>query len=267
MRLTIATLSATLLLTATLANAGVVMEMITRNASGQEVDRAKIYAQSKKVRMEQVGTGEADAAMVFLGDEFLYLNHRDKSYIVMDQAMLDKVSDQVNAAMKELEAQLASMPPEQRAMVEQMMKGRMQGMLAQQDEATPALRVEALGDGEWQSYDCKQYAVFEGGVKTQEVCAAALDEIEGSGEFIEAFRNMAAYIEKMTKSMPMISKNQVNPGELMAQIQGFPVHTIEYESGKVVREMSLDSVNEQEIDESLFAAPEGYRREDPFRGR
>lgn len=263
----VATVTTALLLMTTLANAGVIMEMVTRNPSGQEVDRAKIYAQSAKVRMEQGGADMEDAAMIFLGDQFLYLNHREKSYVVMDQAMLDKVSDQMNAAMKEMEAQLASMPPEQRAMVEQMMKGRMQGMMAQQDEAAPVLRVESMGDGEWQSYDCKQYAVFQGAVKTQQVCAAELDEVDGSEEFIDAFRNMAAYIEKLTKSMPMMPKDQMNPGELMKQIKGFPVHTIDYEGGSVVREMSLDSVIEQDIDESLFAAPEGYRREDPFRGR
>ena len=59
------------------------------------------------------------------------MDHKDKSYIVMDEAMLDEVSAQMSEAMKEMEAQLASMPPEQRAMVEQMMKGQMQGMTGQ----------------------------------------------------------------------------------------------------------------------------------------
>ena len=53
----------------------------------------------------------------------------------------------------------------------------------------------------------------------------------------------------------------------MDQIDGFPVHTIDYDNGVVVSEMSLDSITEQDLDEELFAAPKGYRRQDPFAGR
>jgi hypothetical protein len=252
------------LLLSPLAYAGVVMDLVTRNASGQETDRSRIYAQAKVIRMDEVRGDEAAASMIFLGNEFLYVDHRDKSYIVMDEAMLDEVSAQISDAMKQMEAELANMPPEQRAMVEQMMKGRMQGMMGQQGTPSPEPRVEAMGSGEWQSYSCEKFAVFEGPEKTQDLCAAELDEIEGAEEIIEAFRNMAAYMTKMTESMPMRSQEGMNPGELMEQIEGFPVHTIDYENGRVSRETSLDSVTEQDLDEGLFAAPEGYRQQDPF---
>ena len=181
--------------------------------------------------------------------------------------MLDEVSAKMNEVMKEMEAQLASMPPEQRAMMEQMMKGRMQGMTAQQAPSPSASRVEAKGGGEWKSYKCRQYAVFEGAEKVQDICAAELDEVDGADEVIETFRNMAAYITKMTESMPMGSDDRINPGELMDEIDGFPVHTIDYENGVVVGETLLDSVTEQDLDEGMFAVPEGYRRQDPFGSR
>ena len=161
MRNTIALSISTLLLLSPVAYAGVVMDMVTMNASGQETERSRIYAQSRKIRMEQVDGNETAATMIFLGSEFLYIDHEEKSYIVMDEAMLDEVSTKIDEAMKAMEAQLASMPPEQRAMVEQMMKGQMQGMTAQQAPSSPAPRVEAKGGGEWKSYKCRQYAVFE----------------------------------------------------------------------------------------------------------
>lgn len=246
------------------AQAGVVMDMVTRDAAGQETDRSKVYAQSKMVRMDQGGNGVGDNSMIFLGNEFLYLNHKDKSYIVMDEAMLEKVSTKIDDAMKEMEAQLANMPPEQRAMVEQMMKGRMDGMMGQKGDEAPEPRVESMGNSKWQSYACRQYAVYEGAIKTQEVCAAKLDDVDGADEVIEAFVGMAAYIKKMTESLPMMKNEGLNPGELMAQIGGFPVHTVDYVNGKAVREMSLDSVAEQGLDPEVFTVPEGYRREDPF---
>jgi hypothetical protein len=254
-------------LSSPLVYAGVVMELVTTDASGQETNRSKIYAQSEMIRMDEGGDSAAGGSMIFLGNEFLYLDHEDKSYIVMDEAMLDEVSAQMSEAMKEMEAQLASMPPEQRAMVEQMMKGQMQGMMGQQGDSSPTLRVEETGKGKWQSYTCRNYRVSVGAEKTEDICAAELDEIDGADELMEAFRNMAAYMTKLTESMPMGAKDRMNPGELMEQIDGFPVNTIYYENGSVVREESLDSVTEQDLEPGMFAAPEGYRREDPFGGR
>lgn len=262
----VATIS-TLLLLPTLGYTGVVMEMVTTDASGQETDRSRIYAQAEKMRMEQVQEDGKTDSMVFLGDKFLYIDHDDKSYVVMDEAMLDEVSTQMSEAMKEMEAQLAAMPPEQRAMVEQMMKGQMQGMMQKQAPSTPAFRVEAEGGGKWKSYKCREYAVYEGDSKVYDICAADLDEIDGADEVVETFRNMAAYISKMTESMPMRSGADMNIGELMDDIDGFPVHTVDYENGVAVSEMSLESVAEKDLDEGLFAVPDGYRRLDPMAGR
>ena len=265
MKQLVALACASLLWVSSLANAGVVMDMVSRDASGAETLRTKIYAQAKKVRMEEGDGG--DATMIFLGDRFMYIDHGEKTYTVMDEAMLEEMSAQINEAMKEMEAQLASMPAEQRAMVEQMMKGQMQGMMGQQGEEAPPPRVEKTGSGKWQSRDCTEYAVYEGDEKTQQICAAGLDDVKGADEVIEAFRNMADYITKMTESMPMRPAKQPNPGELMDQIDGFPVHTVDYENGKVVMESSLDSIVEKDLDEGLFSAPEGYRQQDPFRRR
>lgn len=244
------------------APAGVVMDLLSRDANGQETDRATIYAQDGMLRMDQ--GSDADAAMIFLGDRFLYINHRDKSYIVMDEAMIQEVSAKISDAMKEMEAQLANMPPEQRAMVEQMMQGNMKGMMGEKGDSAPKPRIEAMGAGKWQSYACRQYAVYEGQAKTQQVCAAKLDDVAGADEAIEAFIGMAAYTRKMAESMPMISDEGMNPGELMDQIDGFPVHTIDYANGEIQQETSLDSVREKDLDKGLFAAPDGYRRENPM---
>lgn len=238
------------------------MNMVTLDASGEETGRTKIYGQSEMIRMD-----DGDTTIVFLGNELLYIDHDDQSYIVMDEAMLDRVSAQVSDAMKEMDAQLAGMSPERRAMVEQMMKGRMQGMTAQKNAPSEGPRVESNGSGKWQSYTCRKYAVYEGAQKTQDVCAAELDEIDGADEVMQAFRDMAAYMTKMTESLPMRSNQQLNPGELMDQIGGFPVHTIDYENGVIAQQTSLDSVTKQDLERDLFAAPKGYRRQGPFGGR
>lgn len=246
-----------------IANAGVVMDMVTRDAAGAEAERSRIYAQSKMIRMEQGGDQEAEATMIFRDDKLIYVNHKDKTYMVMDEEMLDEVSAKMSEAMQQIEAQLANMPPEQRAMMEKMLKGQMQGMMGQKGPKAPPPRVEAKGSSEWKSHKCNEYEVFKSDIMVQQICAAELDDVDGSAEVLAAMRSMASYITKMAESLPMVSGENLNPGELMDRIDGFPVHTIDYENGVKVREMSVDSVVEQDLDDALFAAPEGYRQQKP----
>jgi hypothetical protein len=258
-KLQIATTTILCLLSAPLI-AGVAMEMVTKDASGQETDRIQLSAQAGMLRVDNADGGTtSNVSMIFLGKEFLVLDHEAKSYIVMDEAMLDEFAARISDAMQQIETQLANLPPEQRAVAEQ--------MRVQQDAPAPAPRIEAVGTSQWQDQSCTQYAVYEGGEKTQLVCAAALDHIEGSDEMMQAFRQMADYVKKMTESLPMSTESSMNPGELMEQMDGFPVHRIAYVNGEVVEEDLLESLAEKELDEALFAAPDDYRREDPFQTR
>ena len=248
-----------------IAHAGVTMDMVSKDTAGNETARTRIHADGERVRMDEMERGER-TSVIFLGSEFLVLDHKDKSYIVMDEAMLDEVSAQISAAMKQMEQELANLPPEQRAMAEQMMKQQMGGMMGQQ-EAPPPPRVEALGSGEWGSYKCNKYAVYERGKKSQEVCAAPLSDIEGADLMLKAFRGMTGFINKMTESMPHRGSAGFNPGELMDQIDGFPVHMIDFAGGRVAGETTLESVAAEDVDPGLFSAPADYQRMDPLAGR
>ncbi len=244
------------------ALAGVVMTMVTSDGSGRQIDSSKIFAQSEMIRVDNIG-GE-NMSMIFRGEEMLMLSHTDKTYFVMDQAMLEQLSSQMNEATKMMEAQLAQVPPEQRAMVEKMMQGQMQNMMSM--EPPPPPRVETGGASSWLDYSCTQYTVYSGSDKSQEICAASPNQIEGSDEVIGAFQNMAAFMTKMSESMPgpMASGMARNPTGMMDQIDGFPVHTLHYENGRVIRETSLESITQQSLDESIFSAPADYAQQQMF---
>ena len=130
-------------------------------------------------------------------------------------------------------------------------------------------RVEKTGVGQWESKPCTQYAVYEGGKKTQEICSAPLADIEGVGEAMQAFKNMAGFMNSLSESMPgpMGSAMAENPMELIDQIDGFPVHRVDFVNGRISSETTLESVVEQALDASLFAAPGDYTKQDPFAGR
>ena len=250
--------------------AGVAMDLVTKDASGATTEEMKVYAQSGMIRMDDVAksSGE-DMSMIFLGQKFIVLSHSDKTYIVMDEAMVSEMGSQMSAAMQQMEAQLAGMPPEQRAMVEQMMQGQMQGMMGGDAAAPPPPTVKRIGSGEWQGQSCIQYAVYEGGEKKQEICAASLGDIDGAEEALLAFKNMAEFMNKLADAMPepMASGMGENPMGLIDQINGFPVRTVDFADGRTSYETTLESVVEQALDASIFAPPAAYTQQDPFAGR
>ena len=85
------------------AYAGVAMEMVTVNSSGEEQYRTQFYAQDDKIRMDNVtSAGEPEMSTIFLGDEFVVLDHQEMRYYVIDEAMIDEVGAQMSAAMREL---------------------------------------------------------------------------------------------------------------------------------------------------------------------
>jgi len=255
---------------ATPLSAGVALDMVTKDASGQTIEAMKVYAQSGKIRMDGVGQpADEQMSMIFLGEEFLVLDHGNQTYIVVDAAMIEEVGLKMDAAMQKMEAQLANMPPEQRAMVEEMMQGQMQGLMGAEPETRIPPRVEKTGVGQWESKPCTQYAVYEGAEKTQEICATPLDAIEGVGEAMSAFKSMAGFMNTLSESMPgpMGSAMAENPMELIDQIDGFPVRRADFSYGQIISETTLEGVVEQALDESLFAIPADYAQQDPFAGQ
>jgi len=250
------------------ASAGVRLDLVRTDASGAETDRNEIFSQGGKLRIDSGGGPfSSDVSMIFLGDRFLVIDHDEKSYIVMDEAMLTAMSAKMSEAMEQMQAQLAKMPPEQRAMAEQMMKGQM-AALANLESAPPP-RVEPIGPGEWEGTPCTRYAVFEGPDKSQDVCAAPLNHIDGAADMMQAFMGMAKFVQKLSESLPgpLAASLSANPGAVMDQIDGFPIHAVEYRLGEPAGESRLESIREQELSDSEFSAPEGYRLEDPFAGR
>lgn len=259
----------TVLALAPCALAGVEMQMLEKNLTSDESQTMQIYAQGGLLRLDTAGGPyTSDVSMIFLGDQFLVLDHEKKSYIVMDQAMLDQVGSEIDKAMQQMEAQLASLPPEQRAMAEQMMKGQLQGMMGGA-APKPAPRVAKVGGGDWQGRPCTRYEVFEAQKKTQDICSAPLSGIDGGEEMMQAFMAMAAFIEEMARSMPgpFAAGFDQNPGKVMEAIGGFPVVTVDYSRGKPESESVVESIVEKDLDPGLFAAPADYTREDPFAGR
>jgi hypothetical protein len=237
--------------------------------AGEEQERSQIYAQDGFLRLDSDGGPfAADVSLIFDGSRFLVMDHAERNYIVMDEAMLTRMTAKMNEAMAEMEAQLAQMPPEQRAMAEQMMQGQMQAFATAREPSSPP-RVEATGEGEWQGRACTTFDVFENDVKIQEVCAAPLEEVNGAAEMMETFQGMAKFVKQLSESLPGALGASFNdhPGMVSELIGGFPIRSVEYRLGEPENVVSLEAIREEQLPASKFEVPDGYRLEDPFAGR
>ncbi len=249
--------------------AGVVIEMVSKDlSSNQETSTDKIYAKGNMVRIESDPEGTTDRTTTIFRDETLFIvNHQDQTYHRMDKDSMTRMSSQMSDARKQMEAELANLPPEQRAMMERMMKGRMPGgMPGAMGSDRPQHRIEVGGDEQVGEYSCTLYTVYRGTEKTQEVCAAPVSQVAAAEEAMDAFQAMGRFSKQLAESIqqsPLASPLD-NPFQFLDEIHGFPVLVREFDGGRISSEVFLKSATRQSLNNDLFSVPDGYKEVDPF---
>jgi hypothetical protein len=79
-----------------------------------------------------------------------------------------------------------------------------------------------------------------------------------------SFKAMGAFMKKLAANLPsaFASSLESNPMQMMDQIDGFPVHTLQYDNGTVSYETSLESAIEQTVEDAFFSPPKDYKRQE-----
>lgn len=86
-----------LTLTTPAAIAGVILEIANKDMVCGGLDATKIHADSGRIRMDPATSeGAPESSMIFRDNEFLILNHSDKSYTVIDK-LADECRHEANA--------------------------------------------------------------------------------------------------------------------------------------------------------------------------
>lgn len=246
-------------LVASVAQAGVVIEMEVKDPGSKSSATDTIYAEGKMLRMDPHGSQRGDRSSILFRDETMWLiDHDKKRCQTIDKQGMEQMSAQLGGAMKQLEAQMAQIPPEQRAMMEKMMKGKMPGGMGA--DARPR-RVVAGGAETVGAYSCNVHTLYSGDEKVWEVCAAKESAVAEFAEAMGAFRALSDFTEDLRESLtqgPLASMIQT-PFSEMKQIDGLPVRVRNFAGGKLQSESTLKTVARRDIEKTLFAAPESYK--------
>lgn len=250
-----------LLLTTAAAHAGARLETVTRDLSGGRTTTINTWAQGGMMRVE---TQPNESTMIFRDDTIYAISHKDKSYVVMDRASIQRMAEQVNPALQMLQEQMKNMTPEQRAQMEKMLGGRVPGGAEQPQEIKRTSRNDRIN-----GYSCTYVEVREGGVLTEELCVAPSSSIKGSAELIAAASRMTAVMQDIMSTMDAPWLQQMVQKQLrhFEVLGGIPVLSRSFADGKPRHETTLTRVSSEAVAPAQFEIPAGYTKKDIMASR
>lgn len=192
--------------------------------------------------------GDEDAAVLFIpGEEgMVVISHEERTWVRLKPGFANAMVSQVQAQM---EAMLAGMPPEQRAMVEQ----QMSGMMPQMQGEPPKMSIRKTGNTEEiAGYDCAEVEIVSAdGTVEESVCVATADELGIDDDDFEA----------MLRAMEGMAEVATLGGGGRAQLEfaklgGVPIRTRapnDRDNNEIVR------IDTSDVDSTRLQIPDEYR--------
>jgi hypothetical protein len=209
-----------------------------------------LWLDKDRVRMEGMGQGY----MIYRGDKELFwmVNEKDKTYTEMTKKDMEEVAGKMDEAMKKLNEQMAKMPPEQREMMEKMMKGMKGG----QPGAVSKTTYKKLGGETVNGWSCDNYEGDRDGEKKSEVCFAAVKKTDITEADVQVLKDMAGFFSKMAKSIetfiPTATDNSVP--------KGLPVRTVSFKDGKPSAKTEVKEIKKENLSADKFELPAGLTK-------
>lgn len=249
-----------LLLAASSADAQGVTMVLRETARGQtttnqmQMDRTHVRAETRTNNDQMAFIYDGPAKVIRM------VNYGQKSYTEMTQDQMAQMGQQINAAMAAMQEQLKNMPPAQRKMMEDMMKGR-GGMPGATAPAPPVYK--NTGSDKVGQWACTKYEGYRGTEKILEICTVEPTALGLTAADFEAARQLAEVIKGM---IPQAGEQLALAGTVEKEgYNGFPVRRTSFRNGQAESTTELTEIRREAIPASAFAAPAGFRR-DPMPG-
>jgi YesN/AraC family two-component response regulator len=232
--------------------------IVEKTTQGGTSTTNQIQIEANRMRAESTGPGGVKQVVIFDGARqvLTMIDNQNKSYTEMTKEDAEKLGAQTSDAMAQMKKQLAGMPPDQRAKIEAMMKGRMDG--AGGAAARPQFRKAGTETvGKW---TCTKYESYEGEVKTSEVCTVEPKTL-GLTEADFAFTKQ--FIEFFKSVVPQMASQAFAIGTVEQQgFSGVPIkRKVSILGGEVMTE--IIDVTRQAFPDSNYVVPAGYQKK-PF---
>lgn len=233
------------------ADGVLIVEKTTSNGSTKS---SQIQIEKDRMRAE-TGNG---MTVIFDGPKQVMwlVNDGRKSYNEMTKADVDRMGGQLNDAMARMQEQLKSLPPEQRAQIEAMMKGRgMPGMAPAQAKT----EYRKTGSDKVGSWTCDKYEGSKSGQKVTELCTVDPKVLGFAMSDFQVAKQMMDFFGKL---VPAGADSMFAVGSPEEQgFSGVPVRRITFSNGQQQSVSEMSQASRQDFAASVFEVPAGYQKE------
>ncbi len=230
--------------------------------SDNETHRGVIYFGKRMFRFDPERKGDMNASVIFRGDrqQLVVLDHNRKTYFVLDDQVINRVSSQLGNMMAQMEARIANLPPDQREMARRMMQQRLgsTGTSTTQDQ-TPH-RVEKLTETKKiNGYSCQLFEVFRAKQKVSSVWSTRdVDSENLRSIFVELNR----FTRRIRQSARFADFETGVDFLGFEGLEGFPILVETFEDGNLVQRTSFTRVAPSAKAVNFEADP-GYKPQAP----
>ena len=232
-------------LIAATAQAGVVVRISAKNlASGPSSDHQVYYAQDGMLRVDTLDDRGHVAKMSIVRDGVIWeVNVQKRTFSKMDKAAMQAKMNRVN---DQLQAMLAKLPPDKRAMMEQ--------HLSQSQQSGANFTWNDTGKSEQSGqYNCRIW----GDKVTTQYCVVTPGSLPGGEELAASMRKAYATAQDLFSGIPRMAALADHFAQI-SKMNGFPVLTRHIEGGNAYREEFVNGVERQALPADQFAIPKGF---------
>jgi hypothetical protein len=258
------TLVAAAALAASSLFAGVRIQSEDTNLATKKVSTDVILLDANRLRVDS----DDGKSVMFLTDggrnRMVMLDKAKNQYQEIDEETMKQMGQQMSAAMAQMQAAMKNMPPDQRAMMEKMMKGKMPQAAA----AAPKTVYTAKGSGSVNGFSCTKYEGDLSGVKESEVCAALPAQIKLTPADLQIFEKMKQFSSSLLSALANSPVHISVPSGYGFEegYEGFPIQKIDFENGQATKRSELKSITRTNFTDADFSLGNAKKVELPIPG-
>jgi hypothetical protein len=239
------------------------VRVTSRQTTGGETTSEQIQFDKDHMRVDKMAAdGHVTHTMIFDGARQVIwtIEPEAKSYTEITREDLERVSAQMSQMMAQMQQRMKNMPPERRAQMEQMMRGRGMSMAPGKPE------YQKTGSDRVGKWACDKYEHAADGVKEDEVCAAGAAALGlAPGDL-----NVLTELQNFVKGAMPPGMGDRGIGFGNADIQGFPgfpLRKVRFSNGREESRSEVVDVARQPIAAATFELPSGYTKKPFMEGR
>jgi hypothetical protein len=246
---------------AVLADATLAIEAGTSDPNAPQV--TQVYLTHDKLRLEMAPSGATKPQeIIFRADlgKLWVLDPASQSFRVIDREQMKALGQQMQDAVKGLEAEIDKLPPDQRQRVEQLMMGEKPSSAETGVEFRKTDRHQTA-DG----YDCIVYDYYSAGEKSGEAWLASWDKVGLDKDTFAVFDRFREFFGPAAGPSGLKRQLRADLANL-SRLEGFPVVIRDTKGASVVSESRMKVVDRGPIPADRFEVPAGFT-EKPLPGQ